>query len=128
MNEQAQYYKTEPQKTLAVELDKLNAEWFEITLRRKRWMDKHMKDFAKYKISETIYSFPDGVRLGEITRLYRYYEDRDPQYDYSMDIHYEFRTNGTCHDNTSRLPVNFCNAEELNEWRAKKQKGMFNHD
>ena len=122
IDKQAEYYDDPRQKALAQELDKLNAEWLEVTARRKKWMDDHMVDFAKYKIGETIYKFPSGETLGEITKLYRYWgeDHRDPQYDYSMNINYKYHTGRNCYDNTSRQSISICNAEELRKYHKFK--------
>lgn len=124
MDKNVDYYEDEPRKSLAAELDKLNAEWQEITDRRKKWMDDHMGDFAKFKIGDEIFDMATGTRLGIISRLYRYWGEpsRDPQYDHAMNINYEYCTGNNCFDNTSRRPIMIGTAKELEaqrNWRAE---------
>ena len=123
-DKQEAYYEDEPRKTLARELDVLNAEWLEVTNRRRKWMDAHMKDFAKYQVGETIYEYATGRKLGVISELYRYWgkDGCDPQYDYSMNVDYQYCTGNNCYDNTSRRPISICNEAELRDrdkWRAE---------
>ena len=87
---------------LATELDRLNAEVKTAIAKRERWMDAHMPDYAKYQVGEAIYDMRSGARLGVVSRLYRYWGGRDPQYDVSMVIDYEFKTPQGFYDNTSR--------------------------
>ena len=99
--------KTVENEPLQKELDALNAEVTAVLTKRKKWMDDHMADFAKYKVGEEIYNLQTGSRLGVISRLYRYWGEyhRDPQYDNQMNIEYEYHIGNNCYDNTSRQPI-----------------------
>lgn len=79
-----------------------------------------MVDYAKFKVGDPIYERETGVCLGTVTKLYRYWGDqRDPRYDTSMSIEYQFNTGGNFHDNTSRRGTMtdwvFCTAAEAVE-------------
>ena len=96
-------------KALEGVLDKLTAKFAAAWAERKSWMDAHMEDFARFKVGDEIFNLETGERLGEISQLYRYWgsDNRDPQYDTTMDIQYQYHTGNNCFDNTSRryLPI-----------------------
>lgn len=106
---------------LTAELKTLNDEVKAILAKRKAWMDAHMADFARYQIGEEIYDANTGRRLGVISKHYRYWGDRDPTYDTSMNVEYEFHTGNNCYDNTSRQPgLSICNLDELAARRKRE--------
>lgn len=87
-------------------LQLLNEEVEAVLAKRKEWMDEHMPDYAKVQVGEEIFDLRTCERLGVVTKLYRFHADRDPRYDTSMSIEYEFETGRrgcvVFHDNTSR--------------------------
>lgn len=90
-------------KVLDADLARLNAEVEAVLAKRRHWMDAHMADYARFQVGETLYDMQTGALLGVVSRLYRYWDGRDPRYDTSMSIEYEFETpRKGCFDNTSR--------------------------
>lgn len=91
-------------EALRAELKLINAGIDAILGHRRKWMDDHMDDFANHHVGDEIYDLKTGRLLGTITKLYRYWEDRDPRYDTSMTVEYQYRVAGTenHYDNTSR--------------------------
>lgn len=94
----------ERQKAIQARLNELNNEVAVVLAKRRAWMDAHMAEFAKVPIGEDIYDLDTGQRLGKVIKHYRYWADRDPCHDTSMDVHCEYNTHGNCYDNTSRQP------------------------
>lgn len=93
----------EKQAALDAELRTLNQDAAAALLKRKQWMDAHMKDYAEIQAGEQIYDSEKGL-LGVVTEHYRYWDNKDPRYDTSMSIDYCYSApNGTI-DNTSRQP------------------------
>lgn len=87
--------KTPIDATLQPQLDTLNEEVNAVLAKRKAWMDAHMEDFSNFKVGDAVYDGNTGRLLGKVSRLYRYWEDRDPRYDTSMSIEIEYRVAGT---------------------------------
>jgi len=88
---------------LRKELADLNAKVAEALTERKAWMDAHMEEFSEFKVGEEIYDLGTGALLGTVSRLYRYWADKDPCFDTSMSVEVEFREIGSnLFDNTSR--------------------------
>lgn len=92
---------------LQKELDKLNAEVTAVLAKRKVWMDAHMADFSTFKIGDEVYDTNTGALLGVVSKLYRYWGERDPRYDTQMSIEIEYRVEGSSEgmnfiDNSSR--------------------------
>jgi hypothetical protein len=83
-------------------LDQLNKAVDDAIATRKKWMDDHMVDYAKFQVGDEIYDGDTGRRLGVVTRLYRYHADRNPLLDRHMSIDYEFCVGKNMFDNTSR--------------------------
>jgi hypothetical protein len=86
----------------AAELERLNKGVTDAIAARKDWMDATMHEVGKFKVGDEIYDLGSGRLLGTVSRLYRYWSERDPRYDTSMSIDYEYHTGGICYDNTSR--------------------------
>lgn len=107
------------------QLAALNAEVDAALKKRRDWMDAHMPECSAVKVGEDIWDIDRGVYLGVVTKLYRYWADRDPRYDTQMSIEAEYREypNRGYYDNTSRqTSVNFGSREEARsrlEARAK---------
>ena len=121
-------------KPLREELKVLNEKFFAAMAERKAWMDAHMADFARYQVGDAIFEFSTGKRLGVISKLYRYWgaDNRDPQYDHTMNIEYEYHTGNNCYDNTSRRPIHIATKQELldyqklrSEIQSKDWSGIF---
>lgn len=94
-------YHTHEQERLLTELFELQAKLDAAQAARTAWMDEHMKDFAKVQVGEDLYDLMTGNRLGRVTRHYRYWAMRDPRYDTSMHIDYEFKDYAGHNGNTS---------------------------
>lgn len=89
----------------------LNAEVAAAVKKRTDWMDAHMADYADVQVGEELYELATGRLMGTVSRLYRYWGTdrnngmvRDPQYDTSMSVEYEFQPDPSkpYFDNTSR--------------------------
>lgn len=88
----------------------LNAEVAAAVKKRTDWMDAHMADYADVQVGEELYELATGRLMGIVSRLYRYWGTdrngmvRDPQYDTSMSVEYEFQPDPSkpYFDNTSR--------------------------
>lgn len=82
----------------------LDAEYTAVVAKRKAWKDAHMADYARYAIGTEVFWLRGklaGARWGVITNHYRYWGDRDPQYDTSMSIEYEVQERPQCFGNSS---------------------------
>jgi hypothetical protein len=104
-------------KTLRVQLDALNAGVVAALAARKAWMDARMEDFSNFKVGDEVYDAKTGALLGVVSKLYRYWGNRDPRYDTQMSIEIEYLQDGTtnCYDNSSRhagVGPSFCTREE----------------
>lgn len=111
---------------LDAELEALNANVDRAIAARKAWMDEHMDDYARYHLGEVLVDLDTGQTLGTVTKLYRYFGDRDPRFDTRMEIQYEFTREigsygSAMSDNTSRQPgLRYGTKEEYArdlEWR-----------
>jgi len=76
---------------LDADLRRLNAAVDAATTARKRWMDAHMTDYAKYQVGDVLFDLETGQSLGPVARLYRIHEG-DVRYDTSMYVYYTFRS------------------------------------
>jgi hypothetical protein len=110
----------ERQKALQQELDQLNQAVVDAVTRRTAWMDEHMADFAKVKVGEEIFSFGNNYeRLGVVTKLYRFWGDRDWRYDTSMAVNYQFETYpGGGLRNTSSESISVASKADKDRWEA----------
>lgn len=98
---------------LKAELAALNKSVEGAIATRKKWMDDHMVDYAKFKIGDVLYDANTGRWMGVVTEYYRYHQG-DPRFDTSMSIAYCFKTDQRCTDNTSRQPgVWFTTAQQM---------------
>lgn len=91
-------------KALQAELDALNQKVVAVLARRKAWMDAHMENFSNFKVGDEVYDTKTGALLGTVSKLYRYWGERDPRYDTQMAIEIQYRKDGSknCYDNSSR--------------------------
>lgn len=75
---------------------------------RRDWLDTKMAECSSLQVGDDIYDLRAGRRLGKITRLYRYWRDRDDGVrDVHLDTEYEYETAPGCRDNTSRQARRF---------------------
>lgn len=109
-----------------VELQALNDAVKEAHNKRKAWMDDHMQDYCVFKPGDEIYDLTSGRLLGVVSRLYRFHENH-PEYDTSMTVDCEYRTDGKphgtqggCFDNTSRQYLHYGTKEDLIRWRESE--------
>lgn len=99
----------EMQRTLSVcdkeRLKELNKAVSSAIAIRREWLDSKMPEYADMQIGETIYDLELCVPVGEVSKLYRVWQDRDEGVrDTSLSIEYEFETSPRCFDNTSLQP------------------------
>lgn len=103
----------ERRAALNAELAKLNEDVEAAISARKKWMDDHMADYAKFKIGDVLYDGDTGRWMGVVTEYYRYHQG-DPRFDTSMSIDYRFKNDMRTIDNTSRQPgVWFTTAQQM---------------
>lgn len=100
---------------LNAELAALNAEVDAVIAKRTAWMDAHMKDYATVQIGEVAYD-RDGRCYGVVAEHYRYWRNRDPRYDTSVNVEYVFQS-GT---NTSGSNIHAAYLITEPEYRARE--------
>jgi hypothetical protein len=88
---------------LQTELDVLNKSVADAVDARRRWLDEHMQDACELSTGDTLYDVESGQALGQVERLYRYWNGRNDLLDTSLDVHIEYKTRYGL-DNTSREP------------------------
>lgn len=97
-----------------LKLDELNKRVEDAIKERRKWLDSKMPEYAKVQVGEAIYDLNKGIKLGVVSKHYRYWQDRDEGVrDTSLDINYEYNTGGNCYDNTSRQYVCVGTIEDL---------------
>ncbi|OBG32403.1 hypothetical protein [Mycolicibacter heraklionensis] len=70
---------------------------------RRTWLDAKMHECSSLQPGDDIYDLDTGYRIGKVSRLYRYWGDRDDGIrDTSIETHYEYETSPRGFDNTSR--------------------------
>jgi hypothetical protein len=70
---------------------------------RRTWLDAKMHECSDLQVGDDIYDLGSGSRLGRVSKLYRYWADRDDGIrDTSVSCNYEYETGRGCFDNTSR--------------------------
>ena len=70
---------------------------------RRKWLDNKMDEYSDIHVGDIIKNSQTGEVLGKVTRLYRYWQDRDGGVrDTHMSIHYEYEISPGNFDNTSR--------------------------
>jgi len=85
------------------ELANLNAAVTSAIAARRQWLDAKMHETSRLKVGNDIYDVDSGRKLGTVSRLYRFWEDRDDGIrDTSIECSYEYETMPRCFDNTSR--------------------------
>lgn len=101
---------------LDAELKQLNDAVALAIAARRKWMDEHMQDYAKYSIGEMLYLNETGMCIGKVSSLYRYHQGNDALDD-NMSINYKLYVHGNYYDNTSRYggAHMFSNRAELAE-------------
>lgn len=109
---------------LDAELARLNEAVLAAIRARREWMDAHMGDYSKVQVGEMLYDVSAGRPLGIVTSLYRYWQDRNWEYDTNMSIDACYQLpqypSGNVYDNTSRqIGVNFgTEAEALRRMKS----------
>jgi hypothetical protein len=84
------------------DLDALNAAVVAAIEARRAWLDAKMEECSRLKVGDDIYDVNSGRRLGRITKLYRFWRDRDEGVrDTSPHCDYKFETSPDSYDNTS---------------------------
>jgi hypothetical protein len=85
------------------ELANLNAAVSAAIEARRTWLDDKMHETSRLQIGDDIYDLDSGLELGRVSKLYRYWEDRDEGVrDTSAYCNYEYEKYPRCFDNTSR--------------------------
>jgi hypothetical protein len=70
---------------------------------RTEWLNAKMVETSDLKIGDDIYDCSTGIRLGKVTKLYRYWQGQGNQLlDTGPHCHYEYETETQLCDNTSR--------------------------
>lgn len=70
---------------------------------RRVWLDAKMRECSRLQVGDEIYDLTSGIQVGKVSRLYRFWEDRDEGIrDTSVHCDYEYETSPRCRDNTSR--------------------------
>lgn len=82
------------------ELDALNKAVDDAICTRREWLDKKMHEYSKLKVGDDIYDLNKGIKVGVVSKLYRYWTGKDDLRDDSLDTNYEYDT-GCGHSNTS---------------------------
>jgi hypothetical protein len=84
------------------ELDTLNASVKEAIEKRRAWLDVKMVETSDLKVGDDIYNISKGIKVGVVTSLYRYWNNRNDLLDNNYRCSYEYRTSPNSIDNTSR--------------------------
>ena len=71
---------------------------------RTKWLDEKMEEYAGIKVGEDIYDLRTGMRLGTVSKLYRYWAGQNPLFDTALNINYEYRERRFVFGNTSCQP------------------------
>lgn len=105
-----------------VELAALNEAVLAAIKARSAWLDVKMHECSRLQVGDDIYDVDSGARLGKVSRLYRFWADRDDGVrDTSVSCSYEYETHPRCFDNTSRqVGVSFGTREDA-LGRAERQ-------
>jgi hypothetical protein len=70
---------------------------------RRVWLDAKMHECSRLQVGDDIYDLTSGTMVGTVSRLYRFWADRDEGVrDTSVHCDYEYETSPRCFDNTSR--------------------------
>lgn len=70
---------------------------------RRTWLDRKMVECSDLQPGDAIYDLNKGTLLGQISKLYRFWRDREEGVmDRSLSCDYEYETHPRCFDNTSR--------------------------
>mgnify|MGYP000872835933 CR=1 FL=1 len=84
------------------ELNVLNNAVFAALSERQEWLDAKMAEYADVPVGGRLYDLSTGQCVGIVVRHYRFWRDRDDGVrDTSLNIQYEYRTNGGYIQNTS---------------------------
>lgn len=95
---------------------------------RRAWLDTKMHECSRLQPGDDIYDVNSGVRLGEVTEIYRYWADRDEGVrDTSLSCEYRYRKFTGSNDNTSRqTSASFGTREDAlreAEWQTARLRG-----
>jgi hypothetical protein len=70
---------------------------------RRNWLDAKMHETSRLQVGDDIYDLDSGTRLGTVSKVYRYWRDRDEGVrDTDAYCEYRYETSPRCFDNTSR--------------------------
>lgn len=70
---------------------------------RRDWLDAKMHECSRLQVGDDIYDLDSGQQLGRVSKLYRFWADRDYGIrDASVHCDYQYETQPRCFDNTSR--------------------------
>ncbi|MFA4084314.1 hypothetical protein ONA92_21690 [Mycobacteroides salmoniphilum] len=83
------------------ELEALNASVQAAIDARREWLDAKMLETSKLKVGDDIYDVETGVKLGTVSRLYRYHSGRNDLYDTHVECDYEYESRPGCFGNSS---------------------------
>lgn len=95
------------------ELDALNRAVTAAIRARREWLDKKMHECSALQVGDDIYDLNSSAKVGVVSKLYRYWRDRDEgMRDDTFSISYEYQTGSHSYDNTSRQYRRFGTRED----------------
>lgn len=101
---------TEEEKS---ELEQLSANVAAAIVARRDWLDAKMHETSRLKVGDEIFDVKNGRILGKVSKLYRYWRDRNDLLDTSYYCDYSYETSPHSFDNTSRQSgLNFGTRED----------------
>ena len=83
---------TDEQRSISDEVKRMTEAIEQAIAARTAYMDANMEKFCGLKVGEDIYDIVSGIRLGKVSRLYRYWSGRNPSHDTSMSVSVEYET------------------------------------
>lgn len=84
------------------QLDNLTAAVTAAVEARRTWLDAKMHECSHLQVGDDIYDVNQGRKVGTVSKLYRYWRDRNPLLDDSHYCDYKYQTSANGSDNTSR--------------------------
>lgn len=91
---------------------------------RRTWLDAKMQETSRLQVGDDIYDLDKGIKVGTVSKLYRYQQDRNPLLDDSHYCSYEYETSPRCFDNTSRQYRSFGTQEDAIRYAEMRVSGF----
>lgn len=110
-------------------LEHLNHEVKQALSNRRKWLDQNMHDRSPLKPGDDIYDVDTGRKLGVVSKLYRYHQDRhEGIYDDHSSLDFEYETSHRGFSNTSSQYGMFGSKEEAaRRMEQKREQLIGNH-